>query len=242
MKYDAVIFDLFGTLIDNYGEVAFKQKLTEMADVLGVPPQDFIQEWGKAWKLRSTGELSTIEESIKHAIIPLGVQASSEQIAEATRIRFAFTQSMLVPRHDTLETLQELRSSGYKIGLISDCTAEVPLLWPETPFVQFIDVPIFSCAVHLKKPDPRIYLLACERLGVLPQRCLFVGDGGSRELNGANAVGMDALMIRAESEQVRDVHRLEADVWEGSRVITLKNILPFVDDKFNGKNWNYKGE
>ena len=138
---------------------------------------------------------------------------------------------MLVPRHDTLETLQELRSAGYKIGLISDCTAEVPLLWPETPFVQLIDVPIFSCAVHLKKPDPRIYLLACERLEVVPQRCLFVGDGGSRELNGATAVGMDAIMIRMEHEDTYDVHRLEADVWEGSSVITLKNILPFVDDK-----------
>jgi len=235
MKYDAVIFDLFGTLIDNYGEVAFKQKLGEMANVLGVLPQNFIQEWGKAWKLRSTGELATIEESIKHAITTLGVQPSSEQIAAATSIRFAFTRSMLVPRHDTLETLQELRSAGYKIGLISDCTAEVPLLWPETPFVPLIDVPIFSCAVHLKKPDPRIYHLACERLGVVPQRCLFIGDGGSRELNGANAVGMDAIMIRMPHEEVHDVHRLEADEWQGSCVTTLKSILPFVDDRFNGE-------
>jgi putative hydrolase of the HAD superfamily len=232
MKYDAVIFDLFGTLIDNYGETAFKQRLAEMADVLNVSPQDFIREWGKAWRLRSLGELATIEESIKHAIIPFGVHASNEQIAEATRIRFAYTRSMLIPRSDTLETLQELRSAGYKIGLISDCTAEVPLLWPETPFAQLIEVPIFSCAVHLKKPDPRIYQLACEHLGVVPQRCLFVGDGGSQELNGANAVGMDAIMIRMEHDDIPDVHRLEADVWEGSKVITLKNILPFVDDTF----------
>ena len=232
MKYDAVIFDLFGTLIDNYGEAAFKQRLAEMADVLNVPPQDFIREWGKAWKLRATGELATTEESIKYVINLLGVHASDEQIAEATRIRFAYTRSMLIPRPDTLETLQELRSAGYKIALISDCTAEVPLLWPETPFAQLIEVPIFSCAVHLKKPDPRIYQLACERLGVVPQRCLFVGDGGSQELNGANAVGMDAIMIRMEHEQTYDVHRLEEDVWEGSRVITLKNILPFVDDIF----------
>jgi putative hydrolase of the HAD superfamily len=235
MKYDAIIFDLFGTLVDNYSEAAFKQRLAEMADVLNVSRQDFIQEWGKAWKMRSTGELATTEESIKYAITQLEKQASSEQIAEATRIRFAFTRSMLVPRHDTLETLQELHAAGYKIGLISDCTAEVPLLWPETAFAQLIDVPIFSCAVRLKKPDPRIYQLVCERLGVVPQRCLFIGDGGSRELNGANAVGMDAIMIRMAHEDTYDyhVHRLEADVWEGTKVITLKNILLFVDDKFN---------
>ncbi len=232
MTYDAIIFDLFGTLVDNYREGIFKQRLADMADVLDVPQQDFIGEWGKAWRMRSIGELSTTEESIKHAIIPLGVQVSSEQLAEATRIRFAYSRSTLVPRDDTLETLQELRSAGYKIGLISDCTAEVPLLWPETPFAQLIDVPIFSCAVHLKKPDPRIYHLACERLGVVPQRCLFIGDGGSRELSGANAVGMDAIMIRAPDEEIHDVHRLEADDWQGSCVTTLKSILPFVDDRF----------
>lgn len=40
------------------------------------------------------------------------------------------------------------------------------------------------------KPDPAIYLLACRRLGVAPEDCVFVGDGGDRELEGAAAVGM----------------------------------------------------
>ena len=232
MKYEAIIFDLFGTLVDNYSAEAFKSVLGKMAHVLNIPRQDFIHKWDQTWVMRSKGELSTTEENIQYVASQLDAAVSKEQVTEATRIRFAFTHRMLVPREDTLETLRELRSSDYKIGLISDCTAEVPLLWPETPFVQLIDVPIFSCEVHLKKPDPHIYQLACEHLGVLPQRCLFIGDGGSRELSGANAVGMDALLIRMPHEETYDAHRLEVDEWQGPRVITLKNILPFVDDRF----------
>ena len=43
------------------------------------------------------------------------------------------------------------------------------------------------------KPDPEIYLLSLSRLGVTPSDALFVGDGGSRELEGAKAVGMKTV-------------------------------------------------
>ena len=90
------------------------------------------------------------------------------------------------PRTGSLEVLASLKSKEYKIGLISDCTAETPLAWQNTPFAPFFDATVFSCRAGIKKPDPRIYEMATTRLGVGPQYCLYIGDGSSRELSGAS--------------------------------------------------------
>ena len=230
MKYDAVIFDLFGTLVDNMHHEEFLQELTKMAGILGVPAEDFIRMWNVTWPLRSIGKLPSPEAAISYICNQLGVETNDEQVQQATQIRFEFSRRALVPRHDTVETLTRLKSEGYKLGLISDCTAEVALLWPATPLAPLIDVPIFSCSVGLKKPDARIYLLACERLSVIPQKCLFMGDGGSNELGGANAVGMFPVLIRVPYENEHNTRRHGEEQWHGAQIATVKDILPFVDE------------
>ena len=50
-----------------------------------------------------------------------------------------------------------------------------------------------SCELGLKKPDPRIFQLCTERLSLSPEECLYVGDGGSHELEAAKAFGMHPL-------------------------------------------------
>ena len=79
---------------------------------------------------------------------------------------------------------------------------------------------LFSCQVGLKKPDPRIYRLACDQLGVPPERCLYIGDGSSRELSGAAAVGMHPVMLRAVHEDLRDAHHIDAEEWQGLVIAT----------------------
>jgi FMN phosphatase YigB (HAD superfamily) len=54
----------------------------------------------------------------------------------------------------------------------------------------YFDVAVFSCVVGLAKPDPKIYLLACQELHVPPAHALFVGDGGDDEIAGAGAAGL----------------------------------------------------
>lgn len=231
MKYDAIIFDLFGTLVDNFTTDEFEPVLTEMAAIINAPAPDFMQQWSvETWPLRAAGAFPTLEATIEHICRALSVEVEQEQLSVAAALRFEFTRRKLVPRHDTIETLTLLKSSGYKIGLISDCTVEVPLLWPDTALAPRVDVPIFSCSVALKKPDPRIYLLACERLEVLPSNCLYLGDGGSQELSGAMKVGMHPILIQVPYENTYDASRHEAKMWSGPRVSTVKDVLAFVDD------------
>lgn len=70
-----------------------------------------------------------------------------------------------------------------------------------------VDAAVFSCVEGVKKPDSRIYRLACSRLAVEPQECLYVGDGASDELPGATAFGMWAVQLRpGDTEAVRWPH------------------------------------
>ena len=111
------------------------------------------------------------------------------------RIRRSFTRDALVPREGALETLDELKRRGFKLGLISVCSSDVEEAWDETELAAHLDEVVLSCTVGLTKPDPRIYELACERLEVSPGDCLFVGDGANDELAGAERVGMRAVCV-----------------------------------------------
>ena len=80
---------------------------------------------------------------------------------------------------------------------------------------------MFSCDVGLSKPDPRIYEIACERLGVEPGDCLFVGDGANDELPGAERAGMAAIQLRAPGEALTP----DGEAWMGRSVEHLSDLL-----------------
>jgi putative hydrolase of the HAD superfamily len=83
---------------------------------------------------------------------------------------------MASPRPGAIETLRELHRRGLRLGLITVCSDDLPAVWAETAFAGLFDTEVFSCDVGLRKPDPAIYALASERLGVAPADCIFVGD------------------------------------------------------------------
>lgn len=230
MKYKAAIFDLFGTLVDNFSWQEYRAVQAQMADFLSVSMETFCDMWGNTYQERATGELPSTEASILHICRMVGVKPDAESVEAAVRVRVGYTRQELIPRPDAVPTLVKLKEAGLQLGLISDCAPEVPLLWSETPFAGIIDEPIFSCSVSLKKPDPRIYLLACDRLNVSPGDCLYVGDGSSRELTGAAQVGMSPVLIRAPHEATPDTARIDEDTWEGPPISSLSEVLPIALD------------
>lgn len=230
MRYRAVIFDLFGSLIYNLNETHYERVLHEMAAVLGVPATDFIEAWRHDFVERMMGCFGDEEGNIRHACEITGIQADDDAVTAAYRIRgCAFAASSFTPVNGAVETLAELRRRGLSLGLISDCSADTPALWQKTPLAEHIDVAIFSCKVGMKKPDPRIYLLACERLGVEPTDCLYVGDGSSDELAGAQRVGMDAILIRdGTGTEPMMAPRIQPSEWNGRMINSPCEILEFM--------------
>jgi putative hydrolase of the HAD superfamily len=229
MKYKAVIFDLFGTLIENFSRADYAAVFAEMAAILAVPHEAFLAAWVADFDKRATGVYPTTAAAIKDIAARFNPAVTDDQIERATRIRLAYTERSIIPRQGAIEVLKKLKDSGYKTGLISDCTDEIPRVWGSTPFAPLFDVTVFSCIARIKKPDPRVYHMATGGLGVASEDCLYIGDGSSRELSGARAVGMHPVLIRVPDES-DDVHRVDAEneTWDGAVITSLYEVLELL--------------
>lgn len=93
-----------------------------------------------------------------------------------------------------LETLILLRQRGLKTAIISNGHTVVQSAKIEiTGLRDAVHLVVISGDVGLQKPDPRIFQLAAERLGVAPARCIFVGDNPEADVMGAEASGMTGV-------------------------------------------------
>ena len=76
------------------------------------------------------------------------------------------------------------------------------------------------------KPDHRIFQLACTRLGVEPEDCLYVGDGGSDELTAAKECGMHPVLIRVPyGDAPWDNEEREGEGWVGDRIASIPEVM-----------------
>lgn len=234
MKHEAVIFDLGGTLICPISLQKYRRMLTEMASVLSISPDAFMQLWFETADERMKGIIKNYRDNVEYICRQVGAPVDDAKIELATQIRFDLVRSqLLVPRPDAIEVLSCLKSEGYKVGLISDCSHEATIVWKSTPFPSLIDVAVFSCLVGLAKPDPRIYQIAMGQLEVEPHNCLYIGDGGSQELTGASQVGMNPVLLHIPEEGSVNVYRgtdVEVDTWQGSVISSLKEVLTLLKD------------
>lgn len=231
MKYEAVIFDLGGTLTKSSSWSDYTNAAREVAAILSAPVEDFIRLWFAEASGLATGIFPSYQDYITHVCRQLGVPVPDNQIDTAAGIPLNVTKQMLMaPRDRAIEVLTYLKTNGYKTGLISDCAADVPEIWHDTPFAPFIDLAIFSASVGVRKPDPHIYRLAIEQLAVEPEHCLYIGDGNSQELTGAAAVGMHPILIRDPDEDNSNAYRFEneANEWDGPKITSLSEVLTLL--------------
>lgn len=227
MKYSTVIFDLFGTLVDDFVS-SVGQMNAELAAALEVPFEQFMQLWRQTSEMRTIGAFQTVEDSIEYVCSAMGVRPGAEQMAKAVGIRLRYIRVALKPRPDAVATLVQLKSHGHKIGLLSNCSIEIPILWQETTFADLIESPIFSSRERLKKPDPLIYRLACERLGVLPGACLYIADGEDHELTAAAKTGLHPVLIRTSAQETNSRLHEEAREWQDATIADLAEVLQLV--------------
>jgi putative hydrolase of the HAD superfamily len=207
-----VIFDLWETLID-WSHDANARMHSRVEERVGF---DFRARWNLATQRYTAPVRSVLED----------VGVPPEAMEDVMSYRADFVRECLVPRAGAVETLTELRARGIKVGLITVCTEDVELLWPESEFAGLFDAEIFSNAVGLSKPDPRIYLACCEQLGVEPHDSVFVGDGANDELEGARRVGLLPILIHKAG---KDPIWPEVRTWDGFRVTSIPEVLEVLE-------------
>ncbi len=194
----AVVFDLNDTLVHG-GDRALRDAVAHaMARDLEVDPEAFAAAVRDSFDARCRGVLGDLHQTITRLAAGLGASPDPAAVRAAAERRLHLERSLLIPAPRALEALDRLRRRGLRLGLVSDCSAETPQLWCATRLAHRFDVAVFSCELGARKPDPSLYLAATAGLGVLPEECLYVGDGASDELAGAERVGMTALRLRLE--------------------------------------------
>jgi len=100
-----------------------------------------------------------------------------------------------VVRPGTFEALERLKSAGIKLAIVSNAEGQVEGDAKRFGLAPFFDTIIDSHVVGVAKPDPRIFHIALERLGVGPDEVRFAGDIYSIDMLGARAAGIQGALI-----------------------------------------------
>ncbi|MEU5848288.1 HAD family hydrolase [Saccharopolyspora shandongensis] len=95
---------------------------------------------------------------------------------------------------DTVEVMRRLHEAGTKIGVISNIAFDIRPAFERIGVAGYVDEFLLSYLEGVIKPDPKIFLRACERLGVAPEEALMVGDSEEAD-GGAAAVGCRVAIV-----------------------------------------------
>ncbi len=102
------------------------------------------------------------------------------------------------------DMLPELHKK-YKLAIINNGTAfTLPLLKSIHKVDDNFDLFISSAIEGVSKPDPKIFLLTAQRLGVNPKECLFMDDS-QKNVEGAKALGMETIWWKNREQGLRDL-------------------------------------
>lgn len=220
----AVVFDFYGTLTPGRSDEAQERARRAQAEALGVDAARLDAELTATVHARFSGAGGTVAGSLAWVTKRLGYDLDAVVLERGAAVRLAAETAFGQPRPEAVEVLRALRERGLPIGLVSDCSAELPEYFPSLTIAPYIDVTVFSFVTGHRKPAPENYLACAARLGVEPEECLYVGDGGSDELAGATRVGMRAVHLDITDESGGVVYGRHTD-WHGERVTRLVDLL-----------------
>ena len=132
-----------------------------------------------------------------------------ERPAYRAEIREAFERvGECVTRRDwVIPYIHELQARGYRVLFLSNYSEHVMNANREAlDFLQHLDGGVFSCDVHLVKPDPAIYRTLMNQYGLTPEECLFIDDR-KRNTDAAQALGMHAIVFENYEQMRSDIER-----------------------------------
>ncbi|MGB5590932.1 MAG: HAD family hydrolase [Gammaproteobacteria bacterium] len=206
--FDAIIFDLNGTLAEDF-------------DRFG-PGHDYMATYTKLGGRHLSGtELRDLVDDLMSRFLqrydadptdPFPQLCEFLEVPEALPSRELHLLEALVAEHEIgvisaarIELLRRF-SRTHRLGLISD-------LWaPSHRYRAYLDAlgvtslfgsMLFSCEQGAVKPSPRLFRCALEELGVAPEQAVFVGDKETRDVIGAASCGMATVWVDATGEGPR---------------------------------------
>lgn len=208
MPLAAVTFDVTGTLIhcprlgEIYGEVLARHGLLSFdAGVRRMLERTISEVWIELscradprrdrFSTHPEGTRGFWADFLARLCLRLGIDRPSPFVAAELFDRFARSESWaLDPR--AMPVLERLRRRGLRLGAVSNWDERLPLLLDRLGIARSLDAIVYSAAVGVEKPHPKIFHRALAELGVPPEAALHVGDRTIEDVEGAEAIGMRA--------------------------------------------------
>lgn len=198
---DAVLFDWGGVLTDLPSIVV--PRVMEEFGVRQIPREERTDDALERFHQLERGE------------IDLGVYLASARVANPGSERLwdpddeAFVFPRLLPRPEVVESVAVIRACGYRTALVSNNVAEYWTWVLGTLDVdRLFDATINSAHVGHRKPEPAIYRLALEALGVSPDRALFLDDN-EENVAAAADIGMRVVHVTASDADLFEAVKVE---------------------------------
>lgn len=224
-----VFFDLGGTLriAEEVPEHQERAKV-RMAQLAGAAdPQTFIDmvekryEPYRDWALTENREAGDYE-LWKKWLLPEMEENRLREICHEMTYQYRQVKGLRHVVEGGVEVIRTLRERGYKLGIISNLIGEeeIPNWLREDGLDQYFDAVVLSSVCHIRKPDPQMYLMGCEELGLRPEQCASVADNLNRDITGAKAAGIGANILFISPEKL------------AKKTITDENRPDFIVHRF----------
>ena len=192
MEIDAALFDFGGVLVRE-GSVNDFARMAPHADpevVLRHAVGPYHEDHDHPWHRVERGELDMAEW---YTLTVAALAEAGIDVVIPTSGSVLFT-----PNEPVVEAVREVRAAGGRTAVVTNNVRELSHTWrPVLPLDELFDTIVDSCEVGLRKPNPAIYLLAVERLGVPPERAVLLDDIESN-LRGAEAAGLRAIHVEPD--------------------------------------------
>jgi putative hydrolase of the HAD superfamily len=199
-ELDAAIFDLGGVLT-----TPVLESFADFEKDLGLQPGELVKTFREHYSstdgssdfhLLETGQI-TEADYYQRLGVKLGEMGSTITMPEDPAEVRKKLWGRIRRNDEMIETARRI-SVHYKVGLLTNNVKEWGG-WREFYPTDVFEVVVDSSEVGMRKPDPRIYRLTCERLGVAPARAAFVDDIEDNVV-GARNVGLVGIRFTTNGE------------------------------------------
>ena len=189
---EVIFFDLFFTLVRPDYPCGRSEN-----DVLGMTRSEWekFAEDEEIYLKRASGRTTDAHEIIDDILDRIPAVVDREQRGEILQLREQRMKSAMInvdPK--VLETIRTLKSMGKRLCLLSNADVIDAMYWQESALAGCFEDAVFSYEVGCLKPSREIYIFAMNKMNVTADHCLFIGDGGSGELEGAKKAGIKTLL------------------------------------------------
>jgi HAD superfamily hydrolase (TIGR01549 family) len=246
-KIKAVLFDLGETLL-NFGKLNPMEIFRQGARV----SYDFLKSRGQPigsfryyclWYMAAlyfrrivsavTGNDFNSLALLRWVGMKKGVRLDGQQWRQFAWLWYEPLSKIATVEPDIKETLAKLKNSNLKLGIVSNTFVSGDSLekhMEQVGILDFFEPRLYSYQFDFRKPDPRIFRIAAEKIGETPSNILFIGDRIDKDVRPALKNGMQAVMKTAYTNNGK---KIPEGAWKINHISELPGLIEKINSDSN---------